>query len=86
MSAGLIIGLLGPYMQVGTGPTFAPGAAHGLTPALHRQKARASLRACKWDPLPNSPRVLLDGPYSAPAMRWEVCVAADKSHEVSLLL
>jgi len=25
-----------------------------------------------WLPLPEAPRVLLDGPYAAPAQRWEV--------------
>jgi hypothetical protein len=52
--------------------TFLPGAAAGLTPTLQRRRTRASLRACNWDPLPNAPLVLLDGPYAAPAMRWEV--------------
>ena len=52
--------------------TFVPGAAAGLTPTLQRRRTRASLRACNWDPLPSAPLVLLDGPYAAPAMRWEV--------------
>ena len=25
-----------------------------------------------WLPMPEAPRVLLDGPYAAPAQRWEV--------------
>jgi hypothetical protein len=49
-----------------------PGAAAGLAPTLQRRRTRASLRACSWDPLPSAPLVLLDGPYAAPAMRWEV--------------
>jgi hypothetical protein len=67
---------VGALLQAGAvlHATFAPGAAHGLTPALHRRRTRASLRACNWDPLPHAPLVLLDGPYSAPAMRWEVCI------------
>jgi hypothetical protein len=52
--------------------TFAFGAAAGLAPTLQRRRTRASLRACNWDPLPSAPLVLLDGPYAAPAMRWEV--------------
>ena len=27
-----------------------------------------------WMPMPEAPRVLLDGPYAAPAQRWEVCI------------
>ena len=30
-----------------------------------------------WLPMPEAPRVLLDGPYAAPAQRWEVCSVAD---------
>jgi respiratory burst oxidase len=51
--------------------TFAPGAGSGLEPTLQRRRTRASLRACNWDPLPNAPLVLLDGPYNAPALHWE---------------
>jgi hypothetical protein len=26
-----------------------------------------------WRPMPGSPTVLVDGPYSAPAQNWKVC-------------
>lgn len=26
----------------------------------------------EWLPMPNAPRILLDGPYAAPAQRWDV--------------
>lgn len=52
--------------------TFTPGVGTGLEPTLQRRRTRASLRACNWDPLPDAPLVLLDGPYNAPALHWEV--------------
>mmetsp|Transcript_19750 Transcript_19750/g.59654 ORF Transcript_19750/g.59654 Transcript_19750/m.59654 type:complete len:963 (-) Transcript_19750:862-3750(-) len=52
--------------------TFGPGAQPGMEPTLHRRRTRASLRSFEWGPLPdNPPRVLLDGPYAAPAQHWE---------------
>ena len=50
------------------GEVGAPlAAARKLPPIPKRRSAQGD-----WQPMPGSPTVLVDGPYSAPAQNWKV--------------
>ncbi len=52
-----------------SGELSSPAAAAAKLASMPKRRSAQG----DWRPMPGSPTVLVDGPYSAPAQNWKVC-------------
>ena len=61
-----------------SGETGSPTAAAAKLPSMPKRRSAQGI----WRPMPGSPTVLVDGPYSAPAQNWKVCWPVEEVRDV----